>query len=125
MCFVAPLSMTSLDFHDKEMMDEAWFTDGMVYRRHGEHFIDACILQKNRRRDGSVTFWGGVSYTGRKNLVVINDNLTGLHYCSTRATLLNYHWAWNDLQQDNARPHVAHVILKHFEQQQIKIDVLP
>jgi hypothetical protein len=48
--------------------DESRFTlfrpDGrrLVYRRHGEHFADACVLEKDRFGGGLVMVWGGISH---------------------------------------------------------------
>ena len=72
--------------------------------------------------------WGGISYTGRTNLVVINDTLTGFCYRDEIIVphvqpYLVAHGPGMIYQQDNARPHMAHLVLNHFDQQQI--DVLP
>jgi hypothetical protein len=91
--------------------DEPRFTlfrpDG---RRRGERFTDACVLERDRFKCGSVMVWGGISHGLKSPLIVIAGNLTGVRY---RDEILRpvavpfvqqHHLIF---QQDNARPHVA------------------
>lgn len=99
---------------------------GLVYRRQGERFADNCVLQRSMMRGGSVMVWGGISYTARTNLVIINGNLTGIGYRDEIITphvepFLNANGPGMILQQDNARPHVGRVVRDHFQQQQINV----
>ena len=98
--------------------DESRFTlyrsDGRrrVYRRRGERYTDACVVERDRFGGGSVCVWGGISYGFKSPLIVIDGNLNGVRYrdeilrpvavpCVQARNLI--------LQQDNARPHVARV----------------
>lgn len=85
-----------------------------VYRRVGERFADACVTEVDRFRRGSVMVWGGISYHGKTNLVVIRGNLTAQQYVNDvlRPVVVPYVNAHNGrvvFQQDNARPHTARV----------------
>jgi hypothetical protein len=98
--------------------DESRFTlfrpDGRchVYRRCGERFADACILERDRFGGGSVMIWRGISHGLKSPLIVIAGNLTSVRY---RDEILRpvavpfvqqHHLIF---QQDNAQPHVARV----------------
>ena len=68
-------------------------------------------------RRGSVVVWGGISYTGRTDLVVVNANLTADRYMNLIVDpyiipFLNANRPGFVLQQDNARPHV---VRNHFQ----------
>ena len=61
--------------------------------------------------------WGGISYRGKTDLVVVNGNLTGARYLDQIVDphILPYLRANRpgfQLQQDNARPHVANIVKK-------------
>jgi len=66
--------------------DESRFTlfrpDGRrrVYRRHGERFADACVLERDRFGGGLVMVWGGISHGLKSPLIPIAGNLTGVSY---------------------------------------------
>lgn len=61
--------------------DESRFTlehaDGRtrVFRRTGKRYTDACVVEADRFRGGSVMVWGGISYNRKKQLVTVNGNL--------------------------------------------------
>jgi hypothetical protein len=83
-----------------------------VYRRRGERFTDACVLERDRFGGGSVMVWGGISHGLKSLLIVIAGNLTGVRY---RGEILRpvavpfvqqHHLIF---QHDNARSHVARV----------------
>lgn len=98
--------------------DESRFTlfraDGRqrVYRRRGERFADACVLEHDRFGGGSVMVWAGISHGLKTPLVIVNGNLTAVRY---RDEILRPHVVpfvrqhHLTFQQDNARPHVARV----------------
>ena len=98
--------------------DESRFTlfrsDGRqrVYRRRGERFADACVLQRDRFGGGSLLVWGSIAYNFKSELVFIDGSLTALKY---RDNVLVPHvipairQRALTFQQDNARPHVAHI----------------
>lgn len=99
-----------------------------VYRRPGERYSDACVVQRQTFGGGSVMVWGGITRNGRTPLQLVNGNLTGIRY---RDEILQRHvipFIQNQgrqitLQQDNARPHVARVVRNFLNQQ--NVDVLP
>ncbi len=99
-----------------------------VYRRVGERFCDACVVQRRSFGGGSVMIWGGITANGRTPLVVVNGNLNALRY---RDEILRTHVVpfvqeqqrHITLQQDNARPHTARVAMDFLAQQ--NVDVLP
>ncbi len=99
-----------------------------VYRRVGERFNDACVVERRAFGGGSVMVWGGITSTGRTPLVVIDGNLNAVRY---RDEIIQPHvipfvqgqQRHITLQQDNARPHVARVVRDFLAQQ--NIDVLP
>ena len=51
-----------------------------VYRRRGERFADACVLERDRFGGGSVMVWGGIYHVLKSPLIVIAGNLTGVRY---------------------------------------------
>jgi hypothetical protein len=51
-----------------------------VYRRRGERFSDACVLETYRFGGGSVMIWGGISHVARTDLKVIDGNLNAARY---------------------------------------------
>ena len=51
-----------------------------IYRRNGERFADACVVERDRFRGGSVMVWGGISHGLKSQLVVIDGNLTAARY---------------------------------------------
>ena len=90
--------------------------------------MDDCVVQRRQFGGGSVMVWGGITTHGRTPLQVINGNLTGIRY---RDEIIQPHVIpfirrqQNpvNLQQDNARPHVARVVRDFIAQQ--NVDVLP
>ncbi|XP_067678599.1 uncharacterized protein [Haliotis asinina] len=74
----------------------------------------------------SVRMWGAISYTGKSNLVMFQDNLVAQRYCADilRPHLLPILSRQRELfQQDNARPHTARVTTDFFTNE--NINVLP
>jgi hypothetical protein len=51
-----------------------------VYRRVGERYADACVIQRRYFSGCSVMVWGGVKERGRTLLVVDAGYLTGRRY---------------------------------------------
>ena len=78
----------------------------------GERFADACVLERDRFRGGSVMVLGGISHRLKSPLIVIAGNLTGVRYRDevlrpVAVPFVQQHHLI--FQQDNARPHVARV----------------
>ena len=98
--------------------DESRFTlyraDGRrrVYRRRGERFADACVVERDRFGGGSVMVWGGIAHWIKSQLIIVAGNMTAVRY---RDEILHpvavplVQQRNLILQQDNARPHVARV----------------
>ena len=98
--------------------DESRFTlyraDGRrrVYRRRGERFADACVVERNRFGGGSVMVWGGIAHGIKLQLIIVAGNMTAVRYRDEilRPVVVPLVQQRNlILQQDNARPHVARV----------------
>ena len=47
-----------------------------VYRRRGERFADACVVQRDRFGGGSLMVTGSIAYNFKSELVFIDDSLT-------------------------------------------------
>ena len=66
--------------------DESRFTlyraDGRrrVYRRRGERFADACVVERDRFGGGSVTVWGGIAHEIKSQLIIVAGNMTAVRY---------------------------------------------
>ena len=58
------------------------FTDGRkrVWRRRGERYVKATIMEHDSYGGGSVMVWGGITYDRRTDLIVIRGNMTGQRY---------------------------------------------
>ena len=69
--------------------DESRFTlyraDGRrrVYRRRGERFADACVVERDRFRGGSVMVWGGIAHGIKSQLIIVAGNLTAVRYLAS------------------------------------------
>ena len=92
------------------------FNDGQarVYRRGGERFSDAYVLETDRVGGGSVMIWGGIRHVERTDLKVIDGNLNRAHYrdeiiAPIVLPFLRRHRFSHVFQQDNARCHVPRV----------------
>lgn len=124
------LRWTRREWSDVLFTDESRFTmfinDGRVrvWRRQGERFIADTVREVDHYGGGSVMVWGGFSRQGRTPLHVINGTLTGLRYCDeiVRPLIqptLQAMGGRAQLQDDNARPHRAHVVEDFLQQQGI------
>ena len=83
-----------------------------VFRRTGERYADACVVEADRFRGGSVMVWGGISHNEKTQLVTVNGTLNAQKYRDDilAPVVLPFMQAGNGvtiLQQDNARPHTA------------------
>ena len=83
-----------------------------VYRRHGEPFADACVVEWEWFGGGSVMVWGGIAHGKKSQLIIVAGNMTTVRYRDEilRPVAVPLVQQRNlILQQDNARPHVARV----------------
>jgi hypothetical protein len=103
------------------------FSDGRarVYRRHGERFSDACVLETDRFGGGSVMILGGISHVERTDLKVIDGNLNAARYrddiiAPIALPFLRRHRFSHVFQLDNARCHVARVSMDFLNDNNIR-----
>ena len=97
-----------------------------VYRRKGERYANNCIQERDRNRGGSIMVWGGISFTGRTELVLVNGNMNALYY---RDVIVEQHIfpfiaaqrRRVILQQDNARPHIARIVRDRLQAKNIDL----
>lgn len=95
------------------------------YRRRGERYQDGCVVERVRQGGGSIMVWGGITWTDRTQLVLVDGNLNAVRY---RDEIVDQHilpfinaHAPITLQQDNARPHVARVITDHLTNNNVDV----
>lgn len=74
---------------------------------------------------GSILVWGGITAHGRTPLVINDRNLTGI-WCRDNIfqhvlPFIQNHGQQTTLQQDNARPQVACVVLDFLRQQNVNV----
>ena len=84
-----------------------------VFRRTGERYADACVVEADHFRGGSLMVWGGISHNGKTQLVTVNGTLNAQKYRDDilAPVVLPFMQAGNGvtiLQQDNAPP-IPHV----------------
>ena len=58
-------------------LDSSHYGRSRVYRRVGERYADACVIQRQSLGGDSVMVWGGITAHGRTPLVVVAGNLWG------------------------------------------------
>ena len=64
--------------------DESRFTlyraDGRrrAYRRRGERFADACVVERDRFGGSSVMVWGGIAHGIKSQLIIVAGNMTAV-----------------------------------------------
>ena len=103
------------------------FTDGRkrCWRRSGERYARAAILDHDRYGGDSVMGWGGVTYDRRSDLVITNGAMTGQRYVDqilrpVVAPLARIIGRNFEFQDDNARPHRAQVVSAYLRQEGIQ-----
>ena len=85
-----------------------------VRRFRGERFADCAIAQHDRFGGGSVMIWAGIWGNGRTVALQIQGTLTTARYRDEVVLPIivpTVHQHELILQQDNARPHVARVVM--------------
>ena len=97
-----------------------------AWRRPGERYAAACVVQHDRYGRGSVHVWGGFSYAHRTPLHVFRVNVTADVYITQvlRPIVVPFFHNHPDLeifQHDNARPHTANVTRNFLNQQQFLV----
>jgi transposase len=96
-----------------------------VYRRNGERFTDAAVVQHDRWGGPSVMVWTGITSHYRTELFRIQGNLTGLRYrdeilMPAVLPFMRQHPNVTLFQQDNARPHTARIYQAYLQHEHIQ-----
>lgn len=118
----------SVLFSDESRMT-LYGSDGRrnVMRRPGERYSQCCIRETVSYGGGSVMFWGGISLTGRTELVFIRRGaLTAARYITEIledhvVPYAGYIGENFELMHDNARPHVARITTDYLEEVGIRV----
>ena len=124
--------ITRLQWNSVLFTDESRFSmsvaDGRirVWRRAGERYADACVIQHDRFGGGSVHVWGGISFNHRTQLHVFHNRVNAQTYIDQvlAPIVVPAFQAHNDLlvlQHDNARPHTARVTTQYLANQNINV----
>ena len=92
-----------------------------VFRRRGERFADNCLIERDQYGGGSVMVWGGIMDRRKTNLTVVQGNLNPQDYINQilqpeAVPFLQRH-GHAILMHDNARPHVARIIMSTVSKQ--------
>ena len=51
-----------------------------MYRRRGECFADACVVERDRFEGGSFMVWGGIAHGIKSQLIIVAGNMTAVRY---------------------------------------------
>ncbi len=97
-----------------------------VWRRQGERYANACVLERNRWGGVSCMVLAAISTLHRTPLVAVEGNLNAVRYVDEilRPVLLPFLAAHADVttfQQDNARPHAARVTRQFLQDNNIAV----
>ena len=99
-----------------------------VWRRQGERYAEACVLQFNPWGGGSIHVWGGITCNNKTRLVVFDRNVNAQVYVNqVLADVVvpfmqnNFPHGDGTLQQDGARPHTARVTQQFPAQHNINV----
>lgn len=97
-----------------------------VYRRRGERFADACVIERDRFGGGSVLVWGGIMDGNKTRLIVINGNINAQAYINDVLAVeaipfLQRHGPNAILMHDNARPHTAAATRQYLAAQNVNV----
>ena len=84
-----------------------------VYRRRNECFTDSCVSEVDRFGRGGVMVWCSTCHGHKTFLVFIDGNLTAIRYRDTILSPVVPFVQQNNhiFQQDNARAHVARLVV--------------
>ena len=96
-----------------------------VYRRVGERYLDACVVERNRFQR-SVMVWGGIKSDRKFGLVIIRGNMNAQRYQNDVLRPVVVPYVNNRrgnvvFQQDNARPHVAAATMQYLQQNNVQV----
>ncbi|KAH0814199.1 hypothetical protein GEV33_008592 [Tenebrio molitor] len=98
-----------------------------VWRRPGERYSQCCISPRTGYNGGSIMIWAGISLEAHTDLMFVeNGAMTALRYileCVEShvvpyAPFIGEHFLFMD---DNARPHMARIVVRYLEQVGIRL----
>lgn len=98
-----------------------------VWRREGERFSDACIHESDRFGGPNVMVWGGISLSGRTELVILNEGtVTAQRYIEQVIRPYVVPFAQRigaefKLMHDNARAHIARATREALDEAGIQV----
>ncbi|GFS92591.1 transposable element Tcb1 transposase [Trichonephila clavipes] len=96
-----------------------------VWRHRGERMMNSSIMHRHTGPAPGITVWGGIGYHFRTPLVRIDGILNSQRYISEvlEPVVLPYlqGLATAIFLQDNARPHVPHIVHRFFVNHQIEL----
>ncbi|UYV71844.1 hypothetical protein LAZ67_9000649 [Cordylochernes scorpioides] len=96
-----------------------------VWRHRGERMLKICVMHRHTDPAPGIMVWGGIGYHSRTPLVRIAGTLNSQSYISEvlEPVILPYLQGLPTaiFQQDNARPHVAHIVQRFFLNRQIEL----
>jgi len=99
-------------FTDESKLNLDW-ADGRirVWRRRGERFDPANVIECDNYGGGSVMIWGGISHQGKTELLTVQNRLNAARYCDEINLPIVVPYIQNGnadvFQQDNTRCHTA------------------
>ncbi|GFT76264.1 transposable element Tcb1 transposase [Trichonephila clavipes] len=100
-----------------------------VWRHRGERMLNSCAMHHHTGPAPDIIVWGGIGYPSLTPLVRIIGTLNSQSYISEvlEPVVLPYlqGLATAIFQQDNARPHVAHIVQRFFVNHQIELLLWP
>ncbi|KFM70874.1 hypothetical protein X975_09885, partial [Stegodyphus mimosarum] len=96
-----------------------------VWRHRGERMLNSCVTHRHTGPAPGIMVWGGIGYHSRTPLVCIVGTLNSQRYISKvlEPVALPYLQGLPTaiFQQDNARPHVARIVQRFFDNGQIEL----
>ncbi|MEW8547198.1 MAG: transposase [Candidatus Thiodiazotropha sp.] len=112
--------------------DESRFNVSMVdgrkrvWRRRGERYADACVLEHDRWGGGSVLVWAGISSNYRTRLVILRQAVNAQRYRDevlgpVALPFMRRYIPNGIFQHDNARPHTARLTTNFLQANNVNV----
>lgn len=100
-----------------------------VFRRKGERFSDACVIEGDRFGGCGVMVWCGIMGGRKTDLIIIRGNMNAQAYIDNvlRPTVVPFMQRHGPgiLMHDNARPHTARVTQNFLAQNNVRVLAWP
>ena len=119
------------DFVSDECQFNLSHADGCkrVYRRWGERFANAWVIERDCFGGGSVLVLGGIMGGNKTRLTVINRNIDAQTYINDVLALealpfIQFHGANVTFMQDNARPHSSVITRQCFATNNVNVTLI-